>query len=233
MKNYIISIINPKLNLVSKLFGYLLTASLFVAISILPAETLAKTSNISDLKPWSILLYCGGTANQTFGKVIRGKYSSFGELIYAAELAYTLDKNNLIRRFFSPIFDIVQLAGNVALRHDYRRHDNVKEGNLYLIWRFTRFPWSNYLRNSVAIGDGISYDSHPPYANMEPGKPASDFSKLINYLLLEVTFALPAHPEFELSLRMHHSCTAWGTFPKNPNAGSTNVGIGFRYYFKI
>lgn len=177
------------------------------------------------------MLYCGGTAKQVFGDIIQGKYTSFGEIIWATEIAYTLDQNNIIRRFFHPVFDVVQLAGNVAYRHDYRNHDNVKEGNLYLIWRFTRFPWSKYLKNSVAIGDGISYASHPPFADREPDKPASDFARLLNYMLLEVTFALPSHPQLELAFRIHHRCTAWGTFPKNPNAGSTNVGIGIRYYF--
>ncbi|HBY55802.1 MAG TPA: hypothetical protein DEG23_03190, partial [Coxiellaceae bacterium] len=58
-----------------------------------------------------------------------------------------------------------------------------------------------------------------------------DFSRLLNYLLVEITFALPSHPELQLAVRVHHRCTAWGTFPKNANAGSTNVGLGIRYYF--
>ena len=185
----------------------------------------------TDLGPWAFLFYWGSTAKQVFGDVILGKYTSFGEDIYAAELAYTLDQKNIIRRFFKPVFDVVQVAGNLAYRHDYANHDNVKEGNLYLIWRFTRFPWSRYLKNSVAIGDGISYDSHPPFADMERDKPSSEFGRLLNYLLLEVTFALPSHPNFELAFRVHHRCTAWGTFSGNPSAGSTNIGIGLRYYF--
>ena len=184
-------------------------------------------------KPWSVLLYRSNTAKQVFGSVIGGKYSSFGEEIYAAELAYLLDRNNMVRRFFKPVFDIVQVAGNLAYRHDYSNHDNVKEGNLYLIWRFSRFPWENYLKTSAAIGDGISYASHPPFADREPGKPASMFSRLLNYLMLELTLALPSYPEWQLAFRIHHRCTAWGTFPKKANAGSTAIGIGIRYYFQI
>lgn len=184
-----------------------------------------------DLGPWSAMLYCGGTAKQTFGQVITGEYTSFGETIYAAEIAYTLDQKNLIRRFFRPLFDTVQVAGNLAYRHDYTHHDNVKEGNLYLVWRWTKFPWGRYLNNSLAIGDGVSYDSHPPFANREPSQPENNYSKLLNYLMLEATFALPSKPQLQLVLRMHHTCTAWGTFPKNANAGSTNIGLGVRYYF--
>lgn len=184
-----------------------------------------------DEKSWSVLFYRGNTAKQNFGEVVTGQYSSYGETIYATELAYTLDQDNLIRRFFKPVFDVVQVAGNIAYRHDYTNHDNIKEGNIYLIWRFTKFPWENYLKNSIAIGDGVSYATHPPFADREAGKSAGDFSRALNYLMLEVTFALPACPQFELALRLHHRCTAWGSYAKNPNAGSTNVGIGLRYYF--
>ena len=201
-----------------------------VAIYTIFSSTPIFASN-EDLGPWSAMFYRGGTAKQTFGQVMQGKYTSFGETIYAAEVAYTLDQNNLIRRFFRPLFDTVQVAGNLAYRHDYTNHDNVKEGNLYLIWRWTKFPWERYLSNSLAIGDGVSYDSHHPFANREAGQPINNFSKLLNYLILEATFALPSRPQLQLVFRMHHTCTAWGTFPKKASTGSTNVGLGIRYYF--
>jgi hypothetical protein len=215
-------------NLIKKIYYYffrilLITGSLTSSISVLAVN--------SDLGPWSALFYYGGTAKQTFGQVMRGKYSRFGETIYAAEIAYTLDQKNLIRRFFKPLFDTVQLAGNLAYRHDYIRHDDVKEGNLYLIWRWTKFPWERYLSNSLAIGDGVSYATHSPSADQESDKPTSDFSKILNYLMLEATFALPSKPQLQLVFRIHHRCTAWGTYSKNANAGSTNIGLGIRYYF--
>jgi hypothetical protein len=215
--------------LMKKLINLNSIINLLLLLTIIGSTPVFATS--PDLGPWSFMLYRGGTAKQTFGQVISGKYSSFGETIYAAEVAYTLDQNNLIRRIFRPLFDTVQVAGNLAYRHDYVHHDNVKEGNLYLIWRWTKFPWERYLSNSLAIGDGISYDSHPPFANLEEGQPAGNFSKLLNYLMLETTFALPSQPQLQLVFRIHHTCTAWGTFPKNASAGSTNVGVGLRYYF--
>ena len=189
------------------------------------------TSFAADLGPWSVAAYYAGTAKQTFGEVLCGKYSSFGETLYVAEIAYTFDQYNIIRRFFRPLFDTVQIASNFTYRHDYIHHDNVKEGNIYLIWRWTKFPWNNFLNTSLAIGDGLSYASHPPLADREPDKPEHDFSKLLNYLMLELTLAAPFKPQLQLVVRIHHRCTAWGTFPKNPNAGSTNLGLGIRYYF--
>ena len=224
MKNDITLKTIAKFNLAYKVLGVLFGLLCFVGVS-------ANSPTKPELGQWSALFFRGNTATQVYGDILQGQYNSFGEEIYALELAYTLDKDNLIRRFFNPIFDVVQVAGNVAYRHDYTNHDNVKEGNLYMVWRFSRFPWNNYIKNSIAIGDGFSYASKPPFADIEPDKPRDDYSKLLNYLLAEFTFALPSHPEFELAIRLHHRCTAWGTFPKKANAGSTAVGIGLRYYF--
>lgn len=203
---------------------YIITIGLFYSISIFAAE--------KDLGPWSAMLYGGGTAKESFAQVITGDYSNCGEVIYAAEVAYTLDKNNLVRRIFKPLLiDTVQVAGNFAFRHDYEHNDNVKEGNVYLVWRWTKFPWERYMSNSLAIGDGISYDSRVPFSNRGGNQPADKYSKLLNYLMLEATFAIPSNPQLQMVFRMHHTCTAWGTFPKKANAGSTNIGIGIRYYF--
>lgn len=185
-----------------------------------------------DLGPWSAMLYSGGTAKQSFAQVITGDYANFGEVIYVAEVAYTLDKNNLVRRFFEPLLiDTVQVAGNFAYRHDYKHNDNVEEGNIYLVWRWTKFPWERYMSNSLAIGDGVSYDSHVPFANRCGNQSVDSYSKLLNYLMLEATFAMPSNPQLQLVFRMHHTCTAWGAYPKKANAGSTSIGVGVRYYF--
>lgn len=210
---------------------YLWAICLVTSISTCSLVALANNAVNSDLGPWSILLYRGSTATQAFAELLGGKYNSAGEDLYTAELAYTLDQSNVIRKFFRPVFDLVQVAGNVTYRHDYNQHDDVTEGNLYLIWRFTKFPWEHYLKNSIAIGDGISYASHSPYADRNPAIPASNYSKLLNYLMLEVTFAAPLYPALQLALRIHHRCTVWGTFPKKANAGSTSIGLGVRYYF--
>jgi hypothetical protein len=223
MKDYNTSI---TIRIICKILVILIVTSYF-----LTALANAESDSDIELDPWSIMFYVGGTAKEVFIDAIRGKYSSFGETIYAAELAYTLDKKNLFRRIFSPVFDTVEIAGNLAYRHDRTHKDHVKEANLYIIWRFSRFPWRKHLRNSIAIGDGISYASHSPFADHEKGVPVNGHSKLLNYLMLEVTFALPKYPNLQLILRSHHRCTAWGTFPKNANAGSTNVGLGIRYYF--
>lgn len=185
----------------------------------------------SDLGKWSMMFYYASTAKQVFGQVVSGKFSSFGEDIYVLEGTYTLDKPNCFRKIFAPIFDTVQLACNVSRRHNYHHHDRVTEGNLFVILRFSRFPWNSYLRNSIAIGDGISYASHVPFADREPNDSAGNYNRFLNYLMIEATFAAPSHPNLQFAMRLHHRCTAWGTFPKKISAGSTSVGVGIRYYF--
>lgn len=211
-----------------------------IFISILLVFVIITTAVAADANRWSILLYRGVTAQETFGNLILGKYNSVGEDIYTVELAYTIDQQNIITRIFSPLLDTVQFATNYTWRHDYKHDDNVNEGDLYIIWRWTRwpnifsgreFPWKKYVITTFGCGEGFSYASHPPYADREIGMPADDFNRLLNYLMLEATFALPSHPEWQLVGRLHHRCTMWGLYPKERSAGSTSAGIGIRYLF--
>jgi hypothetical protein len=211
--------------------------SIFLCLTSLEAVATQPLAN----KPWSILLYRSVTATQTFGNLIMGKYNSFGEDLYTAELAYNLDQKNIISRFFHPIIDTTGVAVNYTYRHDYRHSDNVDEFNLYALWHLTcwpyflghgaEFPWNKYVNTTFGVGWGFSYDTHPPYADQEPGFPASDFNRLLNYLALEATFALPTFPQLQLVGRLHHRCTMWGLYPGKRSAGSTSAGIGLRLYF--
>ncbi|HBS52317.1 MAG TPA: hypothetical protein DEA62_05010, partial [Coxiellaceae bacterium] len=76
---------------------YIYKILLVFVISSLLLNVAANAANNSDTGPWSVLFYRGNTAKQVFGDVMIGKYNSYGEEIYAAELAYTLDQNNLVR----------------------------------------------------------------------------------------------------------------------------------------
>ena len=211
---------------IEKLLHCLKSATILIAVAILPYVALAHGQN-----QWSTLFYYTSTSKKTFGEVLVGEYDRFGEDLYTAECAYSLPTHNVFRSMFYPIFNDVWLATNLTYRRDYHNHDCVMEGNLYVVWRFNNFPWNSYLKNSVAIGDGISYASHPPFADREVGQEARNFSRFLNYMMLEITFASPRYERLELVIRLHHRCTAWGTFPKDANAGSTGMGVGIRFYW--
>lgn len=179
-------------------------------------------------KQWSLMFYVGAAATQQLGTLIRGKFNSAGETIYTAEVAYTLDINNWLRKFLSPVVDTVQLAGNITKRDARKDPDPVYEYDGYIILRWTKFPWRKYLRTSLAAGEGVSYASHVPY--VEQCVNSTNSRRLLNYLMFEVTFALPKYPDVELVGRIHHRSKAYGVFG-NGNAGSNDVGVGVRYYF--
>lgn len=208
-----------------------LLGSLLMAVSLVAtSQAKVKFDLNENLGRTSMMIYGGQTAKEVFGSVIGGHYSSFGERSFTIESSYAFSQDNCIYRFFYPISDMVQVAVNYTYRQDYRRHDHVHEGNLFLIWSFRRFPWNNILRTTVSFGDGISFDSHVP--NADRGEHDRDeVSRFLNYMIVELALALPSYPHAQLVLRVHHKCTAFGLFPKRAGAGSTGVGLGFRWFF--
>lgn len=190
-------------------------------------------SSIGDIRPWSVLFYAGGTTKTQLGQIIRGKYDSAHETIYSAELAYTLNKDNVIRRFFQPIVGTVEFGNNLAYRIENGQDGNKHfEYDTYLMLRWVNFPWNKYVTTTLGAGEGLSYVSGIPRVEAEDNETSNDLRRLLNYLVFEATFALPSHPEWQLVARIHHRSTAFGVFG-NSNAGTNNVGIGLRYYFNI
>lgn len=103
------------------------------------------------------------------------------------------------------------------------------EFNLLALYRWQRFPWRNTLQTSVAIGDGLSYATTTP-----PLEAASTTNvgatRLLNYILVETTFAPPAVTGWSLVVRVHHRSGVYGLF--DDVEGGSNVlaaGIKLRY----
>lgn len=187
-----------------------------------------EVSSVTQEKQWSILMYRGTTSEETLVHLVEGQYHGVGETLYTAEVAYTLDRENSFRKFVSPVVDTVQLAANLTKRDDDKDPDAVYEDDGYVIFRWTQFPWREYLHISFAAAEGLSYASHVPY--VEKGKTSDDSQRLLNYLMFEITAALPKYSNIELVGRIHHRSTAFGVFG-NGNSGSNNIGVGIRYYF--
>lgn len=204
---------------------FLICASL--AASVFAAEK-TVVAHETKTKQWSVLLYRGTTAEQAIGPLLRGQYHGVGETLYTAEIAYTLAQENAFRKFVSPVVDTVQLAANFTIRDADKDPDLVYEYDGYVMFRWTKFPWRKYLLTSLAAGEGISYASHVPY--VEKGFTSDNSRRLLNYLIFELTMALPKYPDIELVGRIHHRSVAYGVFG-NGNSGSNNIGVGVRYYF--
>lgn len=218
-------------------FQFVLTLVLAViavcstASAAVPAAPPATQFGVAQFTPpqlWSVLFYVGGTAKQSLGDMLLGGYTPAGESIFSTELAYTLAPTNRLYGALEPLVDAVQVAGNFALRNDYKDSGLVEEGDVYFMLRHTQFPWNNYVTTTVAAGEGVSYATAVPY--VENGITSDSSERFLNFLVFEVTFALPSYPRLQLVARIHHRSSAYGLYADG-HAGSNNEGLGIRYYF--
>jgi hypothetical protein len=208
---------------------------------LLNVQQIAQTPVIADNiiqkeqeKLWSLLLYRGTTANQNFLGVVSFHYSGIGETMYSTELAYTLSKYNFINRYIAPSATF-QFAANIAERLSSQKNDRAFESDLYLVFRWKYFPWNHLITTTAAVGDGGSYTSHLLIGEkndpgLSSGTTPADLQKLLNFFMLEATFAVPKYPEFQIVTRLNHRCTLFG-FTSDSKQGSTNIGVGIRYYW--
>jgi hypothetical protein len=172
------------------------------------------------------LYYYGITTSDALGSILVGKIHRWPEHIQSVELSYTLSRENFLRRLVYPLVGVVQVTGNFTVRNGSNEH-TIYEFNPYVEGRWANFPWNKYVNTSFAIGEGISYDTSIPSLER---KSSEDTKRLLNYLMLEATFASPDNPRWQLVLRIHHRSGAFGLYHAG-NTGSNDLGLGIRYLF--
>ncbi len=115
----------------------------------------------------------------------------------------------------------------LALQHlDGQRHQEVAAS---INVRWATFPWDAYLDTSVAFGSGLSYATEVPEIE-ERDNPDTGSTRLLHYLMLEATVALPGLPRWSLVGRIHHRSGIWGLFDGVGRASNLYIG-GLRYRF--
>ena len=183
--------------------------------------------NLYDQYPWSLMLYYGVTVDNPLLQVLTlHDLKRWPEHIESLELAYTLNENNIIRRIFSPIVGVVQIAGNATMRND-RNNKTIYEFDPYFMFRWANLPWNHIVTTSFAIGEGISYDSSVPSIEQQQNEHTKH---LLNYLMFEATFSPPSNPRIQIVARIHHRSGAYGLY-RAGNTGSNDIGLGIRYLF--
>lgn len=183
-------------------------------------------SCLYDQLPWSVMYYYGITVSDPLARIVQGQIHRWPEHIQSLEVTRTLSRDNFLRRLVHPLVDVVQLAGNFTYRVGSNQN-NIYEFDPYLAFRWANFPWNTYVSTSLAIGEGISYASSIP--SLE-GKSSDNTKRLLNYLMLEATFAVPKYPQLQLVTRIHHRSGAYGLYHAG-NTGSNDLGLGIRYLF--
>lgn len=103
------------------------------------------------------------------------------------------------------------------------------EGWGALYFRYTRLPWSNRIRATIAISTGLNYSTRIPDAERSE-KPSPPNARLLHYFSPELTLALPQHPQQQIVLRVHHRSAGYGLM-WNTSAGSNAVVLGSRHLF--
>ncbi len=95
-----------------------------------------------------------------------------------------------------------------------------------IVTRTKQRPILKITRNSVQLSHQL--------AIAKPGFSGStsyeNTNQLLGYLLLELTFALPSTPQWNLIGRIHHRSGAGGTF-NDVNGASNSVALGVKYLF--
>lgn len=205
---------------------------LFLLGGILPAISNAAPltypidQKLYDQYRWAATYYYGQTVSNPLIHIFEGHMKRWPEHIQSLELAYTLNEENFLRRLVKPLVGIVQVAGNVTVRYG-KNEDTIYEFDPYLMFRWANLPWNKYLNTSLALGEGLSYDTSYPAIEKRQN---TNNKRLLNYLMFEATFAPPTHPRLQLVARIHHRSGCYGLY-RAGNTGSNVVGAGLRYLF--
>ena len=172
-----------------------------------PAE--AKSAN-----PWSITLV---------GGVYSG--SQLLEIPMRLDLKDSYTFGVSVSKQFAEWTRYMRLEGELQVLKHFGDQDNWEfTGSVNLRW--VVFPWNRYVETTAAIGEGLSWATEIPA--LEKADPTnSSNSQLLNYILLEVTFAIPESP-WSLVTRIHHRSGVWGLFG---HTGSNVLEAGIRYRF--
>ena len=114
-----------------------------------------------------------------------------------------------------------------AVKH-FGGQDNF-EFNLPLIVRWNAFPWDDIIDTSIAFGDGPSLATETP--DLEKAQYGGNHAAAgLNFVLVELTLALPDHPEIQFVNRLQHRSGAFDLI-SNTRDASTAFVWGFKFRF--
>jgi hypothetical protein len=98
-----------------------------------------------------------------------------------------------------------------------------------IAFRWTAFPWNNYIKTTIAISDGISLATQVDTVERDANANRAG-SVFLNYFSPEITFSIPDYEKYALVFRVHHRSGLYGLIDK-ANAGSQFGTVGLRIHF--
>ena len=116
-----------------------------------------------------------------------------------------------------------EVEGQMVKHFDQQDH---WEFNALLTARWEAFFWDKHLDTSFAVGAGPSYATHVPEIEVQR---SGGSERLQVYMMVELEFTLPSHPNMAVITRVHHRSNAFGIVADDGTSNALAFGLKFRF----
>jgi hypothetical protein len=131
-------------------------------------------------------------------------------------------------RRYATLFNMLDLEVEIGIGQRFGVM-HATEGWIAAGFRWTYFPWNNYVKTTIALEEGPDIASQIDVdERLRSGDDRGSY--FLNFFTPEITFAPPADPDNEFVLRFHHRSGIFGLI-NGVNGGSSFATMGFRHRF--
>lgn len=178
---------------------------------------LAEIQLLEDKPLYALIIYGGRMTDNTIDDFV----DNFVGIDFYDSYLLTLALSRRIATFDE--LASFEVEGQVVKHFDQQDH---WEFNALLTARWEKFFWDKHLDTSFAIGVGPSYATHVPEIEVQ----RSDGSERLQvYMMLELEFTLPSHPNMAVITRVHHRSNAFGIVADDGTSNALAFGLKFRF----
>lgn len=190
---------------------------LTVCFLLLPTnQCLAEIQSLEDKPLYALSVYGGVMTDNSIDDFV----DSFYDLEYEESHLLVLA---LARRIATHSDQAsFEVEGQIVKHFGQQNH---WEFNALLAARWEAFFWDKYLDTSFAVGAGPSYAMDVP--EMETQRSGTS-AHLQGYMMVELEFVLPAHPNVAVIARIHHRSNAFGLVADSGTSNALAFGLKFR-----
>lgn len=181
-----------------------------------------------DVNRTSMSVYFGLLTPQAFTELYAGPEEFVDATILAMSLTQELfSVGHLLNvRRLRPLK--LEIEGFSAVHWGTWDHEHTfMEFGVSLNIRWHRFPWNKYVLTTAGFGEGVSIATEKPCYEARINNKTSHF---LNFLMFDMTFALPDYPNLALLLRLHHRSGIFGLID-DVKGGSDFFTVGLKYTF--
>ncbi len=164
---------------------------------------------------WSVSAYVGQVTYTRFNEIVRFDTDFRDSYVAALAAGRVVHEHGANARW--------EIEGQVA--HHWGKQDHA-EINAALLLRWTRFPWDDWVRTSIALGAGPSYALDVPAIEEERHDRAS---RRLFFMPFEITAGPPGEDRWEGFVRVHHRSGVFDVVSRA--SGSNFVALGLRRRF--